>query len=220
MKRIRAYRPSHATVVAYLALFVALSGTALAATKINSKNIANSAVTTKKIHKKDVTEDRLADGAVTTAKIAGLAVTGSKLADDSVSSGKLESDSVASGKIQGDAVTQGKIAPGAISAGKVNDGALSPAKIAQVVSDVSYSPGSIMNGDCAQTIGLPVPGLQDGDDVLLYPRDSFTGWPSGIFLDAYGPSADNSGQISLRVCNYSGGDFDPGALPLRVLIFR
>jgi formylglycine-generating enzyme required for sulfatase activity len=43
--KIRSYRPSHATVVAYLALFVALGGSSYAAIKVTSKNVVNNSLT-------------------------------------------------------------------------------------------------------------------------------------------------------------------------------
>jgi hypothetical protein len=48
-KRIR--RPRHATIVAYLALFAALGGGAIAATKIGTKQLQPNAVTSPKIAK-------------------------------------------------------------------------------------------------------------------------------------------------------------------------
>jgi formylglycine-generating enzyme required for sulfatase activity len=64
-------RPNHATVVAYLALFVALGGTAwaLAAQSVGTRELKTGAVTARKID----------DGAVTTAKIEDGAVTAPKL---------------------------------------------------------------------------------------------------------------------------------------------
>jgi hypothetical protein len=45
LKRLAGRRPGHATVVAYLALFVALGGSALAATQITGKQIKNGTIT-------------------------------------------------------------------------------------------------------------------------------------------------------------------------------
>jgi hypothetical protein len=47
--RFRSWRPSHATVVAYLALFAALSGSAYAAVKITGKNVADGSLTGKDV---------------------------------------------------------------------------------------------------------------------------------------------------------------------------
>ena len=61
-------------IVGYLALFVALSGTAWAASKIGSEDIKRKAVLSKHIKNKEVKTKDLANGAVTAGKLAaGLA---------------------------------------------------------------------------------------------------------------------------------------------------
>jgi hypothetical protein len=51
---MRIPRPSHATIVAYLALFAALSGSAYAVSKIGTNDLKRSAVTSPKIKKKTI----------------------------------------------------------------------------------------------------------------------------------------------------------------------
>ena len=65
----RAFRPTPALVVAFVALFAAMGGFGYAATKLKP-----SSVKTKNIRPGAVTTDKLADGAVTTPKLAPDAV--------------------------------------------------------------------------------------------------------------------------------------------------
>jgi hypothetical protein len=127
-----------ATVIACIALFVALSGAAVAA-KTASKNsvktasIANGAVTTAK----------LKNGAVTTPKLRNKAVTGAKIADATIGSGQLGGGSVRSGQLGGQVVTEPKIKNGAVSESKLASGAVSSSKLtssflAQLVRNVTY----------------------------------------------------------------------------------
>ena len=60
--------PSPAAVIATVALFVSLGGTAWAVKQIGTNQIKNNAVTTKKIKNGAVTGGKLANGAVTPAK--------------------------------------------------------------------------------------------------------------------------------------------------------
>jgi hypothetical protein len=74
-------RPSHATIVAYLALFVALGGSAFAVTQlpknsVGAKQLKKEAVTTAKLKDGALTTPKIANGAVTTPKVAENAVTG------------------------------------------------------------------------------------------------------------------------------------------------
>jgi hypothetical protein len=74
MSKISARRPSPALVISVLALFVALGGSAYAASKIGTKDIKANAITAGKIKK----------NAVTTAKIKKEAVTGAKIKESSL----------------------------------------------------------------------------------------------------------------------------------------
>jgi hypothetical protein len=69
MSNPRAKRPSPALVISILALFVALGGSAYAATKLGTKNIKNNAITAAKIKKEAVTSAKIKAGAVTGSKI-------------------------------------------------------------------------------------------------------------------------------------------------------
>lgn len=66
-------RPRHATVVAYLALVIAMSGSAYAIGKasVGERELKNNAVTSKKIKNGHVKSKDLAKGSVTPEKLAG-----------------------------------------------------------------------------------------------------------------------------------------------------
>jgi len=64
LRKLRSYRPSHATVVAWLALFVALGGTAYAAATIGSAQIVDNS-----IKSVDVRNDSSLGGGLTGADI-------------------------------------------------------------------------------------------------------------------------------------------------------
>jgi hypothetical protein len=80
LERFRATRPSHGTVVAYLALFVALSGSAYAAATIGSGQIKNGAVLGRHIK----------DGQVKGADIAPNALSSSKIPDNSLAGNDID----------------------------------------------------------------------------------------------------------------------------------
>jgi hypothetical protein len=148
---------SPSTVISCIALFVALSGAAYAATlgknAVKTKNIANGAVTAKKLKNASVTAAKIANGAVIGSKIANGAVGSAKIADGSVRSsalgggvvttGKLKDLSVTEGKLAGNAVTAAKLAAGAVETGKLAKEAVTSEKVAasllgQLVKNVTY----------------------------------------------------------------------------------
>jgi trimeric autotransporter adhesin len=99
-------------VVAFVALFIALAGTAVALPGSNlvgrndlrrgavtTRAIHSGAVTTRKIHRGAVASGRIRDGAVTAGKLRPAAVTTSKLADGSVTQTRLAPGSVGSAQL-------------------------------------------------------------------------------------------------------------------------
>jgi hypothetical protein len=147
-----------ANAVSCVALFVALSGAAYAATTLGKKavktqNLANGAVTTLKLKGGSVTTLKLKNGAVTGPKIGPGAVGSGAIAKGAVRSeqlgggvvtgGKLKNGAVTAEKLAGSAVGSSQLAANAVSNGKIQDGAVSSAKLAssflaQLVKNVSY----------------------------------------------------------------------------------
>jgi hypothetical protein len=104
-------------LVGYVALFVALSGTAIALPgkgTVKSDDLARNAVKAKAIK----------SAAVTNAKLGSNAVTSGKVADGSVIGVDLGSEVISRDKIQAGSINGGKLANGSVNSPKVNDGSL------------------------------------------------------------------------------------------------
>ena len=114
-----------ANVISCIALFAALSATAVAATKLSTGqvkavNIAAEAVTNPKIKKLAVTNPKLGKEAVTAGKIKNLAVTNPKLGKEAVTSGKIKKKAVGTSAIAPESVTLGKLANESVSSAKLS----------------------------------------------------------------------------------------------------
>ncbi|HEX5376434.1 MAG TPA: hypothetical protein VFW48_09790 [Solirubrobacterales bacterium] len=128
-----------ATVISCIALFVALSGVAVAA----KTTLGNGAVTTPKLRNGAVTTPKLRNGAVTTGKLRNGAVTGAKVRSGAIGSAQLADGGVRSVDLGGGVVTEAKLKNDAVSGSKLQDGAVSSAKLApsflaQLARNVSY----------------------------------------------------------------------------------
>jgi hypothetical protein len=112
-------RPSPAMVIAFIALFVALAGTAFSVGSrvpgkngVKSSDIAPKAVKTSDLGGAAVTSNKLAASAATAAKLAANAVTGEKLAANAVTGEKLAANAVTGEKVAADALTGANISYG------------------------------------------------------------------------------------------------------------
>jgi hypothetical protein len=170
---------SFANAVACIALFVALSGAAYAATTLGKKavktqNLANGAVTAVKLRGGAVTNVKLRNGAVTGAKIANATIGSSQLANGAVraeqlgngvvTTAKLKNAAVNAEKIAGNAVGSNQLGPNSVVTAKIQDGAVSSTKLASsllasLAKNVTYvSKASLSNfNEKAKTVTASCP---------------------------------------------------------------
>ncbi len=153
MKRFRP-RLTYANVIASLALFVALGGSAVAAGlaknsvgpnqlkkgAVSASKLAKQAVVSGKIAPKAVTAGKLGPNAVlpgnlgagiiSTDKIAAGAVTAEKIKNNVVTTNKITNAAVTSQKLAASGVATSNLAEKAVTTAKLNDGAVTSAKLA------------------------------------------------------------------------------------------
>jgi hypothetical protein len=137
MPKIRAKRPSPSLVISILALFVALGGSAYAASKVGTKEIKNKAITSAKIKK----------NAITTAKIKNEAVTGAKIKEASLG--------VVPSAVNADNATNATNAVNATSAAnfsRFSTSGLKKAGVGQTIPLLTVGPFTI-SGKCADIGG-------------------------------------------------------------------
>ena len=91
MRRLKGRRPSAPLVISILALFVALGGSAFAASQIRTDDIKNRAVAKPKLAKNAVAGNKIKNKTINGKKIKAGAVTGAKIGDGVVGDGNLDS---------------------------------------------------------------------------------------------------------------------------------
>jgi hypothetical protein len=174
LARLRSRRPSHATVVAYLALFVALGGTgAYAANTVFSTDIVDG----------EVKNQDLANNSVGQAKISGGGVGSTDLADNSVTSAKVTNDTASNGGLG--AVD---LRPSSVGASEVEDNSLTGSDLQEFT--LSKVP------DADQLDGLDSSQLLQGAGEMRHHRSDISPNTSDTFNIGLG-------NIQLQ-CNASG----------------
>lgn len=124
-RRIRQHVRSN--VVGYVAVFLALSGTATAlpgTNKVDSGDIKNGQVTTLDIRNGDVKSVDLGTNSVSASKISNLAIGTDQLGPQAVTAEKLAGGAVTGAALADDSVSSAAIAEGAVDSAAVADGSL------------------------------------------------------------------------------------------------
>jgi hypothetical protein len=201
MKMIR--MPSHGTVAAYLALFIALSGTAYA------------------LERGSITSREIAKGAVKRSEIKSGGVAKAEIRKDAVAPSEIRTNAVRQLEIRTDAVGADELAADAVTGENVDNGSLALADVAREVANIEFDPPAMNAGDCVSDDSLAVPNKSAGDRVLVLPGSDEDGWNADLTLDAYSAKgAGGPNQIAVTLCRPFGtGSADPGAQPLTVLLF-
>ena len=116
-------RLTYANVMSTLAVFLMLGGTAVAAKKIRTKDMARGAVT----------KSRIATGAVNANKLAKNSVTTAKLRNNSVIAAKIPDRSLPGNKLRNGTITSVNLAPGSVTTNAIADGGIANADLAPKV---------------------------------------------------------------------------------------
>ena len=223
---MRPTRPSPAMVIACLALFVALGGSAIALSKrsVGTRELKGGAVSAPKLKNGAVIGRKIRDGAVKTSKLRGDAVTADKIDSGAVTSDGLANHSVRRRKIAGSAVSRAKLQNGAVSEAKLADGSVTGSKLAAgSVTGANVVDGSLALADFARSVQTesfdPAPvgaqacesqlvataGSQDGQPTLVL---TGAGWDNRLFVAA---AESEANQTSVLICNETAGQIDGAA---------
>ncbi|HXQ89469.1 MAG TPA: hypothetical protein VN733_07480 [Solirubrobacterales bacterium] len=206
-----------ANVLSITAVFIALSATAVAATKLSAGqvkavNIAPQAVTNAKIKTQAVTSGKIKNGGVNALDIGAGQVTNEKIATGAVTGKKIAKKAVSPRTIAEEAVTTDKIAKESIVAAK-----LSASFYAQLVRNTAYeSAQSASDSEANKTATANCPNgkeaigggarlegeLAEVSLTASYPfssGSSRTGW-TAIAHETGGGQAGNWSIVAFAVC--------------------
>jgi hypothetical protein len=188
LSRLR--RPRYADVLATLAIFLALGGTAYAVTPLDPNSVYTAAIQ---------------DLAVTTPKLASEAVTNAKIAPGAVSTGKLADGSVTNGKLAANAVTGADVANNSLT--------LSDIKGINQTGFISFT----INAHSCGKLTFGVSGAVAGQAAILTWMATGDSVPTRLTL---GPlEVVNSSTIVGYACNTGGTSVTRTHMGVRVVTF-
>jgi hypothetical protein len=194
-------KPSLATVLALVALFVALGGPAQAARLIGSADVKNRSLQTRDLSRKAIRSLRTTP-------------------NGSISDRKLAAGAVTSGKIGAAAVTAGKLGAGAVGTIAVADGSLTTADIARFSGRFSVQVPAIARGTCwagaPQGLGPERADADISQDLVAvtpdYQRDRM-----GL---AVTPWISDRSHFAITICDAGADDWAGGLVAFRYAVLR
>jgi hypothetical protein len=222
---VKRRRPSLATAIALLALFVALGGPAHAARFIDGKlrkgavgsaEVKDHALKTRDLSKKTVRTLRTPRGnSVSEVKIVNGAVTARKLAAGAVGSAAIADRSV-------NAID---LAVGSVTGAQIADGGLDARDLGRFSGRFRLAnPIVVPHGTCWSGVPANLPperaGVDISQDLLLVTPDS--SWPEGTltFMVKAEPPTPKPGRFTLAACNPTNADSQPFTPSFRYLIIH
>lgn len=142
--RTRRFRPSPALIISCVALFMALSGSALAVglakNSVRSAQIVDGTVRTVDLHEAAVTGTKIAPDAVDATKIAPNAVGQTQIAPNAVGTSQLAENSVNSAKVAPDSLTAEDLAPNSVGSSEIQAGAVRSSELGPIIQVSNSAP--------------------------------------------------------------------------------
>lgn len=219
-------KPSAATVLAMVALFVALGGPATAARLISGRQIRDNSITSAKIRTHTLNQTdlnpvlfgrllRVGLNSVAGPQVIDHTLTGADITPASIGATELADASVLSPKIRTSAVSGSKLSPNAVTGPKVKDGSLTGKDLGRVSGTVTADFGPVAARECAaQTFTGSAYTALAGTLVLV---GAPTGLPDGALVSGRpGPGASD---IRVQLCNLGSGPIDPPSLDFPFIAF-
>jgi hypothetical protein len=217
-------RPSFATCIALLALFIALGGPAQASRFIDGKlrkgsvttaTVKDHSLKTRDLSKKALRELRSTrDGSITEVKIANGAVTQRKLAPGSVGTAAIADRSVGAADLAASSVTGTQIADGTLNARDVGR-FYGRFQLADPIP--ALSPGECWSGVPADLAAERAKADISHDLVFVTPDST---WPEKklSFNVKLEPNSPKPGRFTLAACNLTLSNSQPFTPSFRYLV--
>ena len=216
-------RPSPGTVIALVALFVALGGPAQAARLISGKEVKPSTLTGKHIKNRSLGTDDLSARANRSLRAtAARSIRSGHLATGAVTTTKLAAGAVGTAGVADASLLSADLAAGSVGSEEVSDGQLGGRDVGSFAGVLALDFGAIDRGQCSwvdatvAALAATTPPRSIVDDaVVVTPPAQF---PDDQLVLSAAPVAP--AKLRVRVCNLNGvEDLDLPLMNFRYISF-
>jgi hypothetical protein len=168
------FRPSPALVIACMALFLALTGSALAAkAAIGSRQIVNGSVRTVDLRDSAVSSPKIADATIAAADLGTDSVGSDEIAKDAVNSDEIAENAVTSGEVADQSLTANDLGPDSVGSSELQAGSVHSSELGPIIQVSNSTPiaagasGSVSVGCPAGTTVISGGGQPDNFGVEM-----------------------------------------------------
>jgi len=156
--KTRSFRPSPALVIACIALFAALTGSAIAAgvgkNTVRSPQIVDGTIRTVDLRDNAVAAGKIAPDAVDTTEIAENGVESSDVAPDSLTAQDLSAASVTSSEVADQSLTADDLGPNSVGSSELQTGSVRASELGTIIQ-VSNSTGIAAGANGGVSVDCP-----------------------------------------------------------------
>ena len=209
--KTRSFRPSPALVIACIALFAALTGSAIAAgvgkNTVRSPQIVDGTIRTVDLRDNAVAAGKIAPNAVDTTEIAENGVESADVAPDSLAAGDLGAASVASSEVADQSLTANDLGPDSVGSSELQAGSIRASELGPIIQVTNSTPikagdNAVVTANCpaGTTVisGGGLPGLYSV--ALVGSVRSGNGWAAY----AHSNSANDTNLVAYAYCLTGG----------------
>jgi hypothetical protein len=150
------FRPSPALVIACVALFMALAGSAVAAkvASVRSAQIVDGTVRTIDLRDNAVSSPKIANATVTADDLGTDSVGSDEIAKDAVNSDEIAANAVTSSEVAEQSLTQDDLGPNSVGSSELQAGAVRASELGPIIQ-VSNSTGIAANTNSGVSVQCP-----------------------------------------------------------------
>jgi len=207
-------RPSPSLLISIVAVFIALSGSAVALSgknRVDHNDLQKHVVHRGKIHNQAVNSAKVQDDSLGAVDLAADSVGSSEIQTNGVTAAEINMGAVGPSEITANGVGSAEIQAAAVDTSELANGAVTVAKLNAVTGVIGVNFPSVGAGDC-ETVTPVATGVTTTDNLIVTPNDDFT---SFLTWNARQGTVDN--VIFLSACNPTDSPIDEPLTNFRYL---
>lgn len=202
------------SLIAMVALFVALGGVSYAAATISGSSLINKSVAGKKLKDKTVTGGKVKSNTLTGTQVKESTlgkVPSAATADQAGSAASATNAQNAQNAVNAQNATTAANATGigddTVTSAKVQDGSLTGKDVGRQSGDTTVAVGSIPANACEEkAVNIDPADADMRDDAFAMTAEQT--WPTGLVFST--ENSNSAGFVRINVCNVTGGAIDAG----------